>query len=76
MGRIGGMLFCFLLSHGLRGWNPMIPALRRIGIRTRNEIDREIYALKAARGDFKSVSAEKREQTAFPASDVTRAVHA
>jgi hypothetical protein len=54
----------------------MIPALRRIGIRTRNEIDREIYALKAARGDFKSVSAEKREQTAFPASDVTRAVHA
>ena len=32
--------FGCLLSHGLRGWDPMIPALRRIGIRTRGEIDR------------------------------------
>jgi hypothetical protein len=69
---------CFgcLLSHGLRGWDPMIPALRRIGIRTRSEIDREIYALKAARGDFKNVSTEPREQAAFPTSDVMRAVNA
>src|SRR5215831_6761028 len=29
--------FGCLLNHGLRGWDPMIPALRRIGIRTRGE---------------------------------------
>src|SRR5205823_5009790 len=68
--------FGCLLSHGLRGWDPMIPGLRRIGIRTRSEIDREIYALKAARGDFKNVSSEQRQKTAFPTGDVLRAVNA
>ena len=36
----------FLLQHGLQGWCPLLPLLRRFGIRTRGEIDREKYALK------------------------------
>ena len=42
----GGVLG-FLLQHGIQGWCPPLPVLRRLGIRTRGEIDREKYALKA-----------------------------
>ncbi|MBK4735037.1 hypothetical protein JJB74_10495 [Noviherbaspirillum sp. DKR-6] len=35
----------FLLQHGLQGWCPPLPLLRRMGVRTRGEIDREKYAL-------------------------------
>jgi hypothetical protein len=47
----------FFLFHAVEGFDPPIPALRRIGVRTRAEIDREIYALKVLRGDFDDVSA-------------------
>jgi hypothetical protein len=43
----------FLLVHGTEGWCPPLPLFRRMGIRTASEIDRERYALKALRGDFK-----------------------
>lgn len=42
----------FLLQHAVQGWCPPLPVLRRLGFRTRSEIDRERYALKALRGDF------------------------
>jgi hypothetical protein len=42
----------FLLLHGVQGWCPPIPVLRRLGFRTRDEINAEKYALKALRGDF------------------------
>jgi len=42
-----GVVLTFLLQHGLQGWCPPLPVLRRLGIRTRREIDREKYALKA-----------------------------
>ncbi len=35
----------FLLQHGVQGWCPPLPILRRMGIRTRDEIDREKYSL-------------------------------
>lgn len=35
----------FLLQHSLQGWCPPLPMLRRMGIRTRDEIDREKYSL-------------------------------
>lgn len=35
----------FLLQHGIQGWCPPLPVLRRLGVRTRGEIDREKYAL-------------------------------
>jgi hypothetical protein len=47
----------FLLQHGIQGWCPPITVLRRLGFRTRQEIDEEIYALKALRGDFDNLSA-------------------
>jgi len=41
-----GLVLPFLLQHGLQGWCPPLPILRRLGVRTRDEIDREKYALK------------------------------
>jgi len=45
----------FMFQHATQGWCPAIPILRRAGFRTRSEIDREKYALKALRGDFEQV---------------------
>jgi hypothetical protein len=42
----------FLLQHALQGWCPPVSVFRRMGVRTRREIDREKYALKYMRGDF------------------------
>ncbi len=47
----------FLLQHALQGWCPPLPVLRRIGVRTAREIERERTALKALRGDFAAVPA-------------------
>lgn len=41
-----------LAQHALVGWCPAMPLLRRLGIRTRKEINREQWALKALRGDL------------------------
>jgi hypothetical protein len=45
----------FLAQHAIQGWCPPLPLFRKMGVRTRPEIDREKYALKALRGDFKNV---------------------
>ena len=42
----------FLFQHAVQGWCPPVPLLRKMGVRTRREIDREKYALKFLRGDF------------------------
>lgn len=42
----------FLLQHALQGWCPPLSILRRLGVRTADEINQERYALKALRGDF------------------------
>ena len=42
----------FLLQHSIQGWCPPLPVLRRLGFRTRKEIEQERYALLALRGDF------------------------
>ncbi|HEX8462095.1 MAG TPA: hypothetical protein VF623_11720 [Segetibacter sp.] len=36
-----------------KGWSRPLPLLRKLGFRTRAEIEKEKYALKAVRGDFK-----------------------
>jgi hypothetical protein len=46
----------FLFQHAVQGWCPPLPVFRQLGIRTRGEIDREKFNLKAARGDFEPVS--------------------
>lgn len=43
----------FLVLHATQGWCPPVTLLRKLGFRTKSEIDKEIYALKALRGDFK-----------------------
>ncbi len=50
----------FIVEHALQGWAPPVPLLRRLGYRTLAEIDRERYALKALRGDFKQTSAASK----------------
>ena len=49
------VILSFLLMHAIQGWCPPVPLLRRLGIRTREEIARERYALKALAGDFAGV---------------------
>jgi hypothetical protein len=50
----------FLFQHAVKGWCPPLPALRRMGVRTRQEIEREKYALKALRGDFEEMPDKRR----------------
>lgn len=68
--------FGFFLFHGIRGWDPPIPLLRRMGIRTRSEIDREIYALKVARGDFKDLPVAAHEVKPVSVKAIMEAVNA
>lgn len=42
----------FLLQHAVQGWCPPLTVLRRMGVRTTDEINRERMALKVLRGDF------------------------
>lgn len=45
----------FLLQHAVQGWCPPLAVVRRLGVRTAQEIDAERYALKALRGDFEDL---------------------
>lgn len=51
---VPGIVLPFLFQHAVQGWCPPLPILRNMGIRTREEIDLEKYALKALRGDFEN----------------------
>lgn len=53
---VPGMVLSFFLQHAVQGWCPPLPVFRRMGVRTRKEINREKYALKALRGDFDGLS--------------------
>lgn len=53
-----GVVTAFLLQHGLQGWCPPLPLFRKLGVRTRHEIDEERYALKVLRGDFDKISTD------------------
>jgi hypothetical protein len=44
-----------LVLHATDNWSPLRPLFRRGGVRTRGEIDRERYGLKALRGDFAAI---------------------
>jgi hypothetical protein len=50
-----GTVLGFLLQHGVQGWCPPVPLFRRLGVRTRSEIERERFALKFLRGDFNEI---------------------
>lgn len=52
---VPGVVAAFLLQHALQGWCPPLPVFRRLGIRTRSEIEAERYALKTLRGDLREL---------------------
>jgi hypothetical protein len=64
----------FLLMHAVEGWCPPVPLLRKFGVRTRSEIDREKFALKVLRGDFQSVEAIPDDIKKNPADDLIEAI--
>jgi hypothetical protein len=50
------VISAFLLQQALQGWCPPMPVLRRLGYRTRTEIDHERFPLKALRGDIEDLA--------------------
>jgi hypothetical protein len=52
------VVFGFFFQHATQGWCPPLPVFRKMGVRTRREINQEKYALKALRGDFEHMSSE------------------
>lgn len=59
---LSGIVMSFLLLHGLQGWCPPLPLFRRMGIRSRQEIEEEIYALKIVRGDFGNINSTTKPE--------------
>jgi hypothetical protein len=55
---VPGVVLAFLLQHAIQGWCPPVPAFRKLGVRTQQEIDAERTALKALRGDFAGVDGD------------------
>jgi hypothetical protein len=46
------VVLSFLLLHAVQGWCPPVSVFRRMGVRTRTEIDAERIAVKTLRGDL------------------------
>ncbi len=68
LGRKRGLLLAtgvlgFLLYHATQGWCPPLPILRRLGVRTRREIEREKFVLKYLRGDFEGLSVQRARKS-------------
>lgn len=55
---LSAVVLIFLFQHAVQGWCPPVPIFRFLKVRTRNEINQEIYALKILRGDFDSLTPE------------------
>ena len=53
------VVFGFFFQHATQGWCPPLPVFRKMGVRTRREINQEKYALKALRGDFEQTSSQR-----------------
>lgn len=48
---VPAVIAAFLLQHAIQGWCPPLPVMRRLGVRTAEEINREREALKRAIGN-------------------------
>jgi hypothetical protein len=68
-----GIVLPFLLQHAVQGWCPPVPLFRRLGVRTREEIEREKFALKALRGDFEEIDSLRRGEEAEDAVEAAKA---
>lgn len=69
-----GTAMGFLLMHAIQGWCPPVPLLRRMGVRTRGEIDREKFALKVLRGDLQGLPTDLDQLRRNPVSQVLKGV--
>ena len=49
---LSGIVGFFLLMHAIQGWCPPLPIIRKMGVRTAEEIFQEKFSLKQIRGDF------------------------
>ena len=70
---LSGVVPAFLLQHALQGWCPPIEVFRRLGLRTRREIDAERMALKALRGDFDGLGATEGDTSALASRAIAAA---
>ncbi len=61
----------FLMQHAVQGWCPPLPLFRRLGFRTQSEIEKERYALKVLRGDFRTVEGDGPRNAARAADAMT-----
>jgi hypothetical protein len=68
-----GIVSGMVLLHAFQGWYPLLPLFRRMGLRSQDEIAREMYAVKALRGDFAG-TAETDADPMLRADAVWRAV--
>lgn len=50
----------FLLMHANQGWCPPLPLFRRLGVRTRSEIEHEAFALRLMRGDYDAIAGHRQ----------------
>jgi hypothetical protein len=71
---VPGVVLSFLMQHAIQGWCPPVPLFRRLGIRTRKEIEREKYALKVLRGDFEQTASNSSEDNFERAEKALKAV--
>jgi hypothetical protein len=67
---VSATVLAFMLQYAVKGWCPPITLLRKFGVRTRREIDRERYALKILRGDFQALPGDPEELKKNPANQV------
>lgn len=54
---LSGAALGFLATHALRGWKLPMPLLKKLGLRSRTDIEQERLALRALRGDFADLAA-------------------
>jgi hypothetical protein len=72
---VPGVAAALLLQHAVQGWCPAASLLRRMGVRTRGEIETERDALRILRGDFREVTDDRDAAAAAePQARVRRAL--
>lgn len=57
-----------VLAHSLPLWDPITPLLRLFGVWSRQEIEREKFALKLLRGDFERLESDRSAKSALAAA--------
>jgi hypothetical protein len=70
---VPSVVLAFLFQHATQGWCPPVPIFRGLGVRTRDEINQEKYALKALRGDFEEIDSMRRPEEAEDALEAVKA---